>query len=209
MTGRFWSGRGEFFSFLMSYTIFVRNISYSASNQDLGTAFEQYGKVTKAIILTERIRGERVSRGIGFVTFETEAQRDAAIAANGKVQIKDRKLSIQKAREQQPKVTAFIANIATGTTKENVLEAFKAYNPADARVVRTMVEGEKARKGFGFVKFATAADLDNCVKNNQTIKINGVDAFVRIARRPFDAQPRRRPYGRRPYRRNIRKAATE
>ena len=186
-------------------TIFVKNIDYSASSEELGRAFEGIGTIKKAIVLTEKFRGNIRSRGVGFVTFENEDQMKAAIAASRSVQIKDRKLIVVKAKEPRPKDTAFIANIAKGTTKENVLDAFKAYSPVDAHIVRTMSDGEIPQKGFGFVKFATPADLENCVKNNQTMKVNGVDAFVRIARRPFDAPPRRR-ISRRP-RGGIRKAA--
>lgn len=187
-------------------TVFVKNIDYNASSADLGHAFEQCGTVTKAIVLTERFRGVRRSRGIGFVTFENEAQMNAALGATKKININNRSLIVTKAREQRPKDTAFIANIAQGTTKENVLEAFKQYNAVDARIVRTITEGERPQKGFGFVKFATPADLENCVKANQTMKVNGVDAFVRTARRPFEYQPRRR-FARRPRRGGIRKAA--
>jgi polyadenylate-binding protein len=173
-------------------TIYVSNISYSAVPKDLGAAFESFGKVKRATILTEFFRGQRVSRGIGFVEFETEEAANAAIEQTGKVSINNRQLRIQKARPKQPQVTAHIKGIPKGTTKEMVLDVFKPHNAVDAKIVFENTEGENPRLGFGFVKFAEENDLRECLKAHREVELNGGVTKVHFARRSFDAKPRRR-----------------
>ena len=177
-------------------TVFVTNISFSASSQDLGKAFEAFGALKRAFILTERIRGRQRSLGKGFVEFETAEAMNKAIAETGKISINGRNLIVQVARPKQPRVTAFIGGIPKGTTVEQMKEVFKAYNPTDARIVFENTEGERPRHGFGFVKFASEQDLDNCVKAARTVQLNGGESIVRFAKRQFDAPPRRRYFRR-------------
>ena len=177
---------------LMSQTVYVSNIAFNATPQDLGKALETIGKIKRASILTEFFRGERRSRGIGFVEFEKEDEAKAAVEQSGKITINGRSIRIQIARPKQPRVTAFIAGIPAGTTKEMILEAFKANNAVDAKIVYENKEGEKPRRGFGFVKFATEKDTEECVKGHKEISLNGGVTIVRFAKRSFDAKPRRR-----------------
>ena len=187
------------------FTVYVSNIAFKAVPKDLAEALQQFGTIKKSIILTTRNYKRVVrSRGIGFVSFETKEQMDAAIAASKNVTLFERALRIFAAKPRRPQVTAFIAGIPAGTTKENVLEAFKAYNAVDARIIRQNVEGEKPRKGFGFVKFNTPEDKENCLKAVKTFPLNGGDTVVRNARRQFDAPPVKRHF-----KRNYKKAATE
>lgn len=177
----------------MSNTVFVSNISYQASSEDLGKALQSCGKVLKAFILVERRRGFTRSRGIGFVQFETAEEMNAAVAQTGNVDINGRKLKIAVARPKQPRVTAFIAGIPAGTTKEMILEAFKDKKVVDARIVRENQEGgERPRKGFGFLKFESEEATTECVKSTKSIQLNGGETIVRFARQRFDAKPRRR-----------------
>ena len=172
-------------------TIYVQNIPYSASSEDLGKAFEQFGALKRAFILTDRFRGQLQSRGRGFVEFESVDSMNAALAQNGKLTINGRSLNVQVARERRPRVTAFVRGIPKGTTKDIIMQAFAQYNPVDARVVFENTEGEQPRLGFGFVKFNTEDDLKACTSASRTIQLNGAESRISIARRPFDAPPRR------------------
>ena len=172
-------------------TVFVKNISYKASSEEFGKAFEKYGPIKRAFILTQRFRGSIFSLGKGFVEFETADAMRAAIADTGKVSINDRALVIEEAKPRRPRVTAFILGIPKGTTKEQILDVFKAYKAIDARIVFENTDGEKPRLGFGFVKFESEKDLEDCVKAAEKVQLNGAETTVRFARRPFDARPRR------------------
>ena len=52
--------------------LFVRNIPFGATHQDLGDAFSKYGNVEQANVTIQRNKsGYMEARGYGFVTFET------------------------------------------------------------------------------------------------------------------------------------------
>ncbi len=58
--------------------LYVGNLSFDTSNDDLQDAFEKYGTVASCKIVTERHGG--ASRGFGFVEMPNEQEARAAIA---------------------------------------------------------------------------------------------------------------------------------
>jgi RNA recognition motif-containing protein len=76
--------------------IYVGNLSYEVSEEDLRQAFEQFGQVASASIIKDKFSGE--SRGFGFVEMPTSAEAQAAITGlNGK-ELKGRTLNVNEAR---------------------------------------------------------------------------------------------------------------
>ncbi len=76
--------------------IYVGNIAREASEADLRTAFEAYGKVATATIIKDKFSGE--SRGFGFVEMPVKSEAQAAMTAlNGK-DLKGRSLVVNEAR---------------------------------------------------------------------------------------------------------------
>ena len=57
--------------------IYVSNLAYSVTDDDLRQLFESYGAVDKVSIITDRDTGQ--SRGFGFVEMSTEAEAQDAI----------------------------------------------------------------------------------------------------------------------------------
>ncbi len=79
--------------------IYVGNLSFNTSNQDLNDLFGTIGTVTSANIIEDRETGR--SRGFGFVEMESEAEGQNAIAQlNGK-EIDGRELKVNEARPQE------------------------------------------------------------------------------------------------------------
>lgn len=79
--------------------IYVGNLSYSATDEDLRTAFSAYGTVKSASVIMDRTTGQ--SRGFGFVEMATKSEGDAAIEGlNGK-DLKGRALRINEARPRE------------------------------------------------------------------------------------------------------------
>ena len=85
----------------MSQKIYVGNLSFRSSNQDLEELFGQYGNVTEARVVNDRETGR--SRGFGFVSFDSaEAAESAVNAQNGQdFQGRDLKVSIAKEQNRQ------------------------------------------------------------------------------------------------------------
>jgi cold-inducible RNA-binding protein len=83
--------------------LYVGNISFETTENDLQDLFEQHGKVTEVALINDKMTGR--SRGFGFVTMADAASGTAAINAfNGK-EVQGRTLTVNeaRAREERPR----------------------------------------------------------------------------------------------------------
>lgn len=78
--------------------IYVGNLSWSMTDDDLSNLFSQYGAVTSAKILKEKNTGR--SKGFGFVEMEDEEAAKTAIATLNESEVQGRKLIVN---ESQPR----------------------------------------------------------------------------------------------------------
>ena len=77
-------------------TIYVGNLSFKTSEDNLLELFSEYGDVTSAKIITDRETGR--SRGFGFVEMEDDGQADEAIQELHESEYMERSLVVNKAR---------------------------------------------------------------------------------------------------------------
>jgi len=83
----------------MSKKLYIGGLSWNTTVEALRTAFEQFGEVTDAKIITDQYSGK--SRGFGFITFAEPQAADSAIAElNGK-ELDGRTITVDQARERQ------------------------------------------------------------------------------------------------------------
>ena len=81
--------------------IYVSNIAFNATTEDLRQLFEAYGTVDKVNIITDRDTGQ--SRGFGFVEMPDSTAAKAAIqGTNGKT-LAGRTLTVNEARPREPR----------------------------------------------------------------------------------------------------------
>jgi RNA recognition motif-containing protein len=59
--------------------IYVGNLAYSVTEDDLRNAFSQFGEVTSCNVITDKFSGQ--SKGFGFVEMADNSEADAAIKA--------------------------------------------------------------------------------------------------------------------------------
>ncbi|MGN0846515.1 MAG: RNA recognition motif domain-containing protein [Kiritimatiellia bacterium] len=78
--------------------IYVGNLAYATTDEGLKTAFAQFGEVTSARVVADRMTGR--SKGFGFVEMPDRAQAQAAIDALNGQQIDGRPVRVN---ESQPK----------------------------------------------------------------------------------------------------------
>src|SRR6185437_15721181 len=78
--------------------IYVGNLSWSMTDDDLSNLFTQYGTVTSAKILKEKNTGR--SKGFGFVEMEDDEAAKTAIATLNESEVQGRKLIVN---ESQPR----------------------------------------------------------------------------------------------------------
>ncbi len=81
--------------------IYVGNISYQATEEDLKQAFAAYGDVDSARIITDRETGR--SKGFGFVEMANDEQAKAAIEGLNGTEIAGRSVTVNEARPRQPR----------------------------------------------------------------------------------------------------------
>jgi cold-inducible RNA-binding protein len=76
--------------------LFVGNLPYTTTNEELAEFFAQYGEVMSAAVIMDRATGR--SKGFGFVEMTNDAEADAAIGKGDGVEFEGRKLTVSEAR---------------------------------------------------------------------------------------------------------------
>ena len=82
-------------------SIYVGNLNYEVSPEDLSEVFSEYGKVKRVHLPTDRETGRK--RGFGFVEMETEAEEDKAIETLDGAEWMGREIKVNKARPRENK----------------------------------------------------------------------------------------------------------
>ncbi len=83
--------------------LYVGNLSFETTENDLQDLFEQHGKVSEVALMMDRMTGK--SRGFAFVTMGDNTEASAAMTAlNGK-EVGGRTLTVNeaRAREERPR----------------------------------------------------------------------------------------------------------
>ncbi|MEI9908976.1 MAG: RNA-binding protein [Bacteroidota bacterium] len=81
--------------------MYVSNLSFHTSDEDLKTLFSQFGAVSSAKVIMDRETGR--SRGFGFVEMGTDAEAKEAIKNLNNKEVEGRAMSVSVAREKAPR----------------------------------------------------------------------------------------------------------
>jgi RNA recognition motif-containing protein len=76
--------------------IYVGNLSFDVTQDELQQAFESHGEVASANIISDKFSGQ--SRGFGFVEMPKDDEARAAIAALNGADLKGRELNVNEAK---------------------------------------------------------------------------------------------------------------
>jgi cold-inducible RNA-binding protein len=79
--------------------LFVGNLSFSTTEQDLTSMFSQYGSVESVNVITDRMTGQ--PRGFAFVEMSNRSEAERAISVLNGSDLQGRTLNVNEAR---PKV---------------------------------------------------------------------------------------------------------
>ncbi len=79
--------------------IFVGNLSYQATDEDLRAAFEAYGQVSSASVIIDKFTGK--SRGFGFVEMPNAEEGQRAVQALNDSELKGRAIKVNEARPRE------------------------------------------------------------------------------------------------------------
>src|SRR2546422_6630748 len=83
----------------MAKNIYVGNLTWEATADDLLELFGKFGKVARAQVITDRETGR--SRGFGFVEMENDSEAQQAIDALNGFQHENRPLTVNEAKPRE------------------------------------------------------------------------------------------------------------
>jgi cold-inducible RNA-binding protein len=83
----------------MSVKLYVGNLAFNTTEQDLQEQFSQYGQVSSASIITDRDTGR--SRGFAFIELDSKESAQAAIQALNGTDLSGRALTVNEARPRE------------------------------------------------------------------------------------------------------------
>jgi len=80
----------------MPTKLYVGNLAYSVTNEDLAELFAQAGKVESAVVVSDKFSGQ--SRGFGFVEMSEQAEATKAVETLNDADLKGRRIRVDEAR---------------------------------------------------------------------------------------------------------------
>ncbi len=83
----------------MSKKLFVGGLSWDTQDEGLRSAFERFGSVSEAKVITDRDTGR--SRGFGFVTFDAGSDADNAMSEMDGSMLDGRELRVNEAQDRR------------------------------------------------------------------------------------------------------------
>lgn len=79
--------------------LYVGNLAFSTTDEDLRTLFSPYGNVTDARVVVDRETDR--SRGFGFVEFANDEEARSAMTALNQHEVAGRAITVNEARERK------------------------------------------------------------------------------------------------------------
>ncbi|MFQ5602735.1 MAG: RNA recognition motif domain-containing protein [bacterium] len=79
--------------------LYVGNLSFEVTNEDLQEAFEKFGQVSSVNVIKDRYSGE--SRGFGFVEMPDKSEAVTAISELNGVELKGKNIAVSEARPRR------------------------------------------------------------------------------------------------------------
>ena len=81
--------------------IYVGNLAYSVTDDDLRELFGEFGEVRTASVISDKVTGQ--SKGFGFVEMQDNSAADRAIKELNGRQVKGRALKVNEAKPRADK----------------------------------------------------------------------------------------------------------
>jgi len=141
---------------------------------------EKFGHVKNGRIITYRNRGVEISRGIGFIEFDSPETVKKAIEA-GKITIDQRDVIIKPSYPKRPRITSFIGGLPNEITEDEIKSVL---SPSKISKVIFKVN-RKTNAKYAFVTFEDPAELTktiNLSKEQRGIEFKGKKCKVVYSR---------------------------
>jgi len=159
--------------------IFIKNLDKNIDNKGLYDTFSAFGNILSCKIATDT---KGMSRGYGFVHYETKEAAQEAIAKVNGMMLNDKKVFVgefmskkerlEKLGDQAKKFkNVFIKNFGEALNEETLREMFCKHGEITSCVVMSDEHGKS--KGFGFVAYETHESAELAVRDFDLMEIDG------------------------------------
>ncbi|OMO93306.1 hypothetical protein COLO4_17006 [Corchorus olitorius] len=152
--------------------LFVLNLPWSFSVEDIKGLFGQCGNVKDVEIIKEK---DGRSRNYAFVTMSSGEEAQAAVDKLDSHEVSGRIIRVEFARRfkrpapssppvvpsRETRHKLYVSNLAWKVRSSHLREFFSGFNPVSARVVFSNPSGQSA--GYGFVSFATREEAEAAI----------------------------------------------
>ncbi|KAF3446628.1 hypothetical protein FNV43_RR11808 [Rhamnella rubrinervis] len=148
--------------------IFIKNLDKEIDHKALHDTFSSFGNILSCKIAVD---ASGMSKGYGFVQFDSEESAQNAIDKLNGMLINDKQVFVGHFLRKQERESAlsgtkfnnvYVKNLSESTTDEDLKKIFGEYGTITSAVV--MRDGDGKSKCFGFVNFENADDAANAVE---------------------------------------------
>lgn len=161
----------------MGNKLYVTNIPFSYTDNQLGELFSSAGTVDSAKIITNKNSGR--SRGYGFVEMGTEEEAQHAIEeVNGK-EVDGRELKIafatgvsEKKDDPGVKNKLYVGNLPFSVKDNDLADLFSSAGEIESAKINTDKMSGRS-KGFGFVEMRDENDLQSAINKFDGYEFQG------------------------------------
>ncbi|NWR77212.1 NUCL protein, partial [Centropus unirufus] len=152
-------------------TLFVKNLPYSATEDELREVFENAQEIRMVM------NKEGNSKGMAYIEFKTEAEANKALEEKQGTEIDGRTIIIdftgEKSQQDHQKgggesKTLIVNNLSYAASEETLQEVFKK-----ASSIKVPQNNQGRSKGYAFVEFATAEDAKEALNSCNNTEIEG------------------------------------
>jgi len=174
--------------------VFIKNLDKSIDTKAIYDTFIAFGHILSCKIAQD---AQGVSKGYGFVHFETEEAAQNAITKVNGMLLNMRKVFVgkfiprsERVRELGEKAKMFtnvyVKNLPEEVKDEKLQEMFGAYGKITSHKVAVGEDGKS--KGFGFVAFEEASQAEEAVNALNNFEMNGKALYVGRAQKKGERQ---------------------
>lgn len=155
----------------------VANLPTTVTRQELQGLFERFGTIHRARLF---VNSKGVFRGVGFVTFENEAEFQEALKVSS-MEFKKQTLKVQKAEPPQTKAetSVFVGGLPFTAEEAKIRKHFKSCG--DIKDVRMQEDRVRKRfNGIAFIQFKTEVAAQAALKLDRSA-FGGRSLLVKLA----------------------------
>ncbi|KAJ7452350.1 polyadenylate binding protein [Mycena galericulata] len=174
--------------------IFIKNLDEAIDNKALHDTFAAFGNVLSCKVATDE---HGMSKGYGFVHYETGEAADSAIKAVNGMLLNDKKVYVGhhiSRKERQSKLdemksqftNLYVKNVDTAMTQDEFEKLFTQFGTVTSALIQVDEEGKS--KGFGFVNYDNHEDAQKAVDALHDSEHYGKKLFVTRAQKKAERE---------------------